>query len=439
MPTPIPSGLRLGYAEPRDAVAAFERRNLLQPSFRWQDTWQEEHSRAFAVAGVQRLDILQVFREELDTAIREGLSLADVRPRLRARLVQQGWWGNIAITDPATGDQRIARFDNRRLGLIFDVNVRQSQAAGRWERIERNAVQFPFILYRTMRDERVRASHRPWDGLVLPVNHPFWKTHYPPNGWRCRCTAFAVNQRDIERRRAAGETLRTEAPPIDWVTYVNPRTGQVVPVPRGIDPGFAYNPGQERDGAFFDAALGKALQASPLAAAATVAQATADHHRLLTQATVRMRAWLDDVAAGSPGVATTQFAGTVPVGVVRALADRAMPLAGAVVGVQAEEARRALQAGSQAALVRRLPELLAAARAALLERDTRPPVLVLVVQLTGTDGRAEQVAVRLQMARGSGRPTRGLGAMNRVTEVAVTASAPLRDTDRYELLWGALE
>jgi hypothetical protein len=62
-----------------------------------------------------------------------------------------------------------------------------------------------------------------------------------------------------------------------------------------------------------------------------------------------------------------------------------------------------------------------------------------VVQLTGTDGRAEQVAVRLQMARGSGRPTRGLGAMNRVTEVAVTASAPLRDTDRYELLWGALE
>ena len=50
MPTPIPPGFKLGTVEPDDAVAAFDHRALLQPSFRWQDVWQDEHSRAIAVA-----------------------------------------------------------------------------------------------------------------------------------------------------------------------------------------------------------------------------------------------------------------------------------------------------------------------------------------------------------------------------------------------------
>jgi hypothetical protein len=45
--------------------------------------------------------------------------------------------------------------------------------------------------------------------------------------------------------------------------WVNPATGELAPVPRGIDPGFAYNPGQQRDAAFFDAALAKAARAHP--------------------------------------------------------------------------------------------------------------------------------------------------------------------------------
>jgi hypothetical protein len=81
---------------------------------------------------------------------------------------------------------------------------------------------------------------------VLPVDHPFWRQHYPPNGWRCRCTAFAISERELRERIAAGEPIRREAPPETIIDYVNPRSGEVAQVPAGVDPGFAYNPGQVR-------------------------------------------------------------------------------------------------------------------------------------------------------------------------------------------------
>lgn len=44
----------------------------------------------------------------------------------------------------------------------------------------------------TAGDERVRHSHEVMDGVRYPKNHQFWKYYFPPNGWRCRCTANPV-------------------------------------------------------------------------------------------------------------------------------------------------------------------------------------------------------------------------------------------------------
>lgn len=256
MPTPIPAGLSLGIAEPRDALRRFESRQLLLPTFRWQDAWEADHARGFAVAGVTKLAVLEQVYDQLKISIAEGRSLADFRVEMGRKLVKAGLWGDVEITNPANGETRMARFDAARLRTIYDVNLRQSHAAGRWDRIERNKARQPFVMYRTMRDERVRASHRPWDGLVLPVGHPFWRAHYPPNGWRCRCTAFAVSQRDLDRRLADGEKIMRDAPPEQLVDYTNPHTGETLRVPRGIDPGFGHNPGLEE----LDGVLPKALR-----------------------------------------------------------------------------------------------------------------------------------------------------------------------------------
>jgi hypothetical protein len=241
MPEPT---IRLGVMEPRDAVAVFQQRGQLETTYAWQDLWHHEHARAFTVSRLANVQLLEQMRAEIDSAIKNGTRFDEFAKAMRPRLEAAGWWGKREVIESSTGEIHTTTFDPQRLRLIYDTNTRQSYAAGRWQRAERSAHRFPFLLYRTAQDERVRASHRRWNNLALPIGHTFWDAHYPPNGWRCRCMAFPVDQRDIDRRRAAGDDIRTEAPPDDLVEFVNKRTGQVTQVPRGIDPGFDYNPGK---------------------------------------------------------------------------------------------------------------------------------------------------------------------------------------------------
>jgi hypothetical protein len=77
------------------------------------------------------------------------------------------------------------------------------------------------------------------DGFAR-ADDAWWETHYPPNGWNCKCYADSLGDKDLERR---GIQPRAATPPLQTSTYENPRTGEVSEIPRGIDPGFAHNPG----------------------------------------------------------------------------------------------------------------------------------------------------------------------------------------------------
>ncbi|HRD85798.1 MAG TPA: phage minor head protein [Rubrivivax sp.] len=431
----------LGAIEPADAVAAFRARGQLQPSFRWQEVWQEEHARAFAVAGVSRLDVLQLFHDEVQRAVAAGGHLQDVKRQLIPALQAKGFWGDVEVTDPRTGERRKTRFDDRRLELIFDVNLRQSHAAGRWARIERNKARLPLVMYRTMQDEKVRASHRAWDGVALPVEHPFWRTHYPPNGWRCRCIAYGVSERDLARLRAAGKTVTTEAPDVDWMPWVNPATGELAPVPRGIDPGFAYNPGQQRDAAFFDAALAKAARAHPVAGAIVVAQAQIDLPGMVTAKTEEFARWVTAVRRSGQVSGEVHYVGVLPRPALRGLREAGIDPVSAVLAVRDTDVLHALRDAKGASAVEeslyaRLPELLQRASALLLDRATQPPALLYVVDLLRDDGRVAKVVVQIDQAvkvRNAGR--RMVPKLNIVRTVTLLDANALQDTTRYRRLW----
>ena len=62
-----------------------------------------------------------------------------------------------------------------------------AEAASKWQEFESEKEVFPMLRYDTAGDERVRASHKKMDGIIKPVDDPFWNVHAPPNGWNCRC------------------------------------------------------------------------------------------------------------------------------------------------------------------------------------------------------------------------------------------------------------
>lgn len=440
--------LRLGVIEPKDAIAAFEQRKLLLPSFRWQDVWQEEHQRGFAVAGVMREDVLKIFRDGLDAKFATGGSLHEFKKAIKPALAAKGFWGDVEVTDPQTGETRVTRFDDRRLALIYDVNVRQSYAAGQWKAFQLSKKQQPFIIYRTMEDAFVRPEHAAWDGVLLPIDHPFWQTHWPPCGWRCRCNVTAVSQRIIDRMRDQGRVLKTEAPPEEFVPYVNPYTGEVKAVPKGVDPGFGNNPGVDnvtRDASLSDYVLQKVGRSDAYSAAVQAAQATTDMPALLVRRTDEFGKWVDDVRALARPSGNTFTLGVVRPEVVRALEAAETPLESAVLAVRDLDvdhtlrdavSRGVAREAIPLALYKQLPMLLSRP-SAVLQVVGDDGAIVYVVDVTDADGKLLKLFVRVgfevkQLVDGQ----RVRKTLNLVRTASLQAPDALLDANSFRVVWG---
>lgn len=81
------------------------------------------------------------------------------------------------------------KYNQTWLRTEYDFAISASQSAARWNEFEREADIIPNLQYQTVGDDHVRASHQILDGIIRPLKDPFWTTHYPPNGWGCRCEA----------------------------------------------------------------------------------------------------------------------------------------------------------------------------------------------------------------------------------------------------------
>lgn len=240
----LPNWVKLVTLKPNEAYDFFTSKRLTT-SFRWTDVWAEEHNTAFTVAGMLKEDLLKTVQEKLAEAIANGTSLHDFEKALTPKLIESGWWGKQEITDPSTGETRVADLGSpTRLKLIYEMNVRSAYAAGRWQQAQATKEAFPFMLMLTMRDERVRADHRELEGLVVPIDHPFLNVYYTPLGWRCRCMWVPVDEDLITEYAAAGIKIKRDIPKITMQTYV--KNGKKIKVPKGVDPGFGYNVGKSR-------------------------------------------------------------------------------------------------------------------------------------------------------------------------------------------------
>lgn len=80
--------------------------------------------------------------------------------------------------------------------LKTEVNMAQASAqmAIKWEGFAENEDLYPNLRYDAVGDSDTRPEHARLDGLVYPINDPFWNRNYPPNGWNCRCSVTQTDE-----------------------------------------------------------------------------------------------------------------------------------------------------------------------------------------------------------------------------------------------------
>lgn len=227
---------------PKEALDFIKNKGL-RPGFSYLDVMREEHGYAFTVAKAMQIDVLESIKAEIETVISEGKTFEMFKKDLTPTLQKLGWWGQKEMKDPLTGEiKKVQLGSPRRLRTIYQVNTRQARSAGQWQRGQRTKKALPYYQYALGPSLHHRHQHEAWAGTILPVDDPWWDTHMPINGWGCKCRVRQISKWEMDKN---GLRL-SNPPPVKKKEWVNKRTGEVMYVPEGIDPGFDYNPGKTR-------------------------------------------------------------------------------------------------------------------------------------------------------------------------------------------------
>lgn len=244
---------RRGFETPAEVTDFFDQK-VLRPGFSWQDVWGQEHAYAFTVAKAVELELLTTFKTSISTALATGQTFETWRAGLMPQLGAIGWDMPRPVADP-TGQQPPRDVDfagPRRLRTIFQANMASARSAGQWNRAQRTKAAFPYVLYVRTASAEPRLEHLTWVGIILPIDDAWWSTHWPPNGWGCKCSIRQITARERAKLLAMtpepGGISYTDAVPDNGPprTFTNSRTGEVTSVPAGIDPGWGGNPGLDR-------------------------------------------------------------------------------------------------------------------------------------------------------------------------------------------------
>lgn len=166
----------------------------------------ELKARAFTLTGLEgAANVMQAVRDRI-AELPAGAAWDEVKKDVAADISPY-------LVDPNASDEdrdRQAVAAIRRAELVMRIHGYQAYMAAQHETLERQKDVFTHWQYVTVGDERVRDSHAALDGLVLPADSPFWRDHYPPWEWGCRCDIVPLMDTDVEQVREEDQRRNPE-------------------------------------------------------------------------------------------------------------------------------------------------------------------------------------------------------------------------------------
>ena len=150
-----------------------------------------EKGKAFTAAYVHQADQLQRVYDACREAIEQGRTLAEFKKQV-GEVLTQPWHRE----------------------TVFRTNVLSAYGAGHWEQAQEIKYLRPYGRYSAVMDGRTRPTHAALHGLVYPLDHPFWKSYWPPWDYNCRCGAVTLSEWEVERDNLeVRRELRPDLPP----------------------------------------------------------------------------------------------------------------------------------------------------------------------------------------------------------------------------------
>jgi len=240
---------------PKYAIEYFEKKASLE-SWRYEEIWQENHAKAFTVAKSTNMNILTDIQTGLNDALKEGKTFEQFKKDLVPDLTKKGWLPKIDDTIDPDDDKDVKKATARRLDTIYHTNMNTAYSAGTYKSLVESSAIMPYWKYVAIKDGRTRTSHLALDGLIFHQKHPFWGTHFPPNGWGCRCDVVAVTNREALQSDKRVELSEGETVWEDVVISTN--TGELkeravfkykdpnknIDISVATDPSWSYNVGE---------------------------------------------------------------------------------------------------------------------------------------------------------------------------------------------------
>jgi len=173
---------------PNEAAADYIRGKAVADPTNFGNLPDQLKQRAFTVASIEQLDALKRMRDII-AKLPEGASWDEAKRELAAEISPF-----IDVDD----DSKRTTASKARAEFLLRTHGFQAYAVARHQQQMSVAQDFPYWKYETVGDSRVRPGHAALDGKVLRADDPWWKTHYPPWDWGCRCIVIAIDEEDAE-------------------------------------------------------------------------------------------------------------------------------------------------------------------------------------------------------------------------------------------------
>jgi len=307
--------------------------------------------------------------------------------------------------------------------VIYRTNLSASYAAGRYAQLTDPALLKSRPYWKYIHNDTVlhpRPLHQSWNGLVLRYDDPFWQSHFPPNGWGCRCRVTAVR---------ADEYNGGQAPNDGTYEHVD-RNGEVHTIPKGIDYGWDYTPGASVSADLSELVTPKLINLSSPIGSAMMEQL---QPVLRSELSAQFSKWVDDVFSVNQSRNHSQLAGWISSKVLAGLDEIGKKPLTAEIFIEdrlltGKKADRHTSAGDALSEEewKSIPMALASDPAVLYDNDTEK---VLYVLPSLTDSRSVKIVIALDYYIGKQKK-----ALNLARSAFKIDANALLDRRRYKVL-----